>query len=570
MHGPSFATAVSDCILDNTVGVCDIKLIQYDAATLALKAQEPKISSHNRLTTQKKLYNLLQPQKCPIEECHGVLTGSCALVYPNNSTIPGDWFDLNAEPICSVRVAMYDLSCSFAISSAYKYALVLSRGSGFARNPLLESVLGPTTSLPWLLCVDDNNTEALVLVFNQKRQRKLWRHCLKDIFGYSTVNVHTMLSDVSERRKSIDATKLKAARRQSEMDVPRQRRRNSGSPSPLNCRRESQLGPIIMSKDDLELLNQNMCAAVRKDQPAVVNESTARVGEVKELMTGFRITSPSKAPKKGPKILVDTSKCGHKRTQSEPVALVANQSRTVSEMLTEQLSPAPSVKMEAATRRVRRKSTPGPAPGRFFAANVTPPLEMPPSLASSPSTQLSLRTPTPSPKKQSKRSSKLAVLLGHYYSSTSDEEYENLSELSVATASDIKSPELHIPTTNHHRTHKRTQSAPAVGSLGLGLVTLTPSTNTSTPVFQTLESWLTCQSLPSLTSDLTASSSTPSLAGLSEDSYLSICPSSAAGTPNLGNVPRWHVLSPPQSPTPLKYRLPEIPEMPEREHAKRR
>lgn len=567
MHGPSFATAISDCILDNAVGVCDIKLIQYDAATLALKAQEPKISSHNRLTTQKKLYNLLQPQKYPIEECHGVLTGNCALAYTSNSTIPdGGWFDLNAEPTCSVRVAMYDLTCSFAVSSAYRYALVLSRGTGLNCNPLLESVLGPTTSLPWLVRVDRDETEALVLVFNQKRQRKLWRHCLKDIFGYSTVNVHTVLSDVSESRRSIDATKLKAARRQSQMDASRQRRRDSGSPSPRNCRRESQLRPIVMSKDDLDLLNNKMC--MQKDQPALVKQPTAHVGEVKELMTGFRITSPSKTPKKGPEIHVDTSNRGHKRTQSAPVALVANQSRTVSEMLMEKLSPEPSFNVEAATRRARHQSTPAPAPGKFFAANMTPPLEVPPSLTSSPSTQRSTPTPTtPSPKKQSKRGGKLAVLLGHHQASSSDEDYENLSELSVATASDIKSPELfHTPTMTHthnYRTHKRTQSAPAAASLGLGLVTFTPSTNTSTHTFQTLESWLTCQSLPSLTSDLTASSSTPSLAGLSEDS------GSSTG-PNLGSVPRWHVLSPPQSPTPLKYRLPEIPEMPEREHAKPR
>lgn len=190
----AFLSAYNDRILDNIVGTCSIDLLQYDAATAFLRSLDNRTSSHNLLHSQKQLYKQFQPQRHALSQRHALLTGRYVLSYeaPSSSTqVLDNLFDL--APLGStgagITITSYDLSSSYTLSSEYKYALVFT--SGPAQNaypdPILTSSVNLKTNLPWLE-YNAASFDSLVLLFNRKRKRKLWKRCLKDIFGYTTIN----------------------------------------------------------------------------------------------------------------------------------------------------------------------------------------------------------------------------------------------------------------------------------------------------------------------------------------------------------------------------------------------
>lgn len=706
MQSPSFLSAFSDCILDNVVGYCDIGLVQYDAATFKLRAQKTHLS-HSTLSTQKKLYQQLQPQKCPIVQCHALLTGKQVLAYPLHDTTtatgPSGMFDLRQDSTSQVRMASYDLSCSFASSSPYRYALIFSRRLNLQPDSFLESVLGHQPSLQWLTTSD--SSETLVILFNQKSKRKLWKRCLKDIFGYSAVPTHKFLDLQRGRRNSLDSNislssvsgnnrGMAADVRPSRWERPSDhiRSKSAGSTSgtsgtlPLPGSANDKIPPVpplpekfapliparsvsrnrlstftyntensIPSTSDkfrLVYYNNNNKHVHSPTQPLeldeflrdalkehsdqaphawklILNAKNKHVQNLPQLPS----SSPSPTPLKNetlharpdarqqkngqrtPATADAVRKSGqlrgsfrtHQRTQSEPVALVARQSRTVSELPSmypldqaqqhatagnsggnKTKSPGTG-KKTAKKDHARHSSLTTAPPARFFAANVTPPLERKPP---SPTTPV---PPTPnssasSPRKPHKKTSRFAGVLGHHRSARDDDDDssgdEKLSNLSVATTPlSLKAPPtpdfstlLSSPNSSSHSHCTYSPSSASLSTFSPTLVTPpTPSSstfysnNTSTNTFATLDSWLTCNSLPSLVSDHTLVSSTSSL-GVSGSSTSASSNSSSEGgdesfpnPPHLGgSIQRWHALSPPTSPSPPKYRLPEIPEIPER------
>lgn len=625
MQGPPFLSAFSDCILDNVVGVCNVALLQYDAATLTLRSQQTcsraSISSHNMLSTQKKLYHQLQPQNCPITPSHALLTGRYALAYPMTqsatSVQPIGVFDLAQGSGSEVRMASYDLTCSYANSSPYRYALVFSRGTCRKPNPLLESVLDRQSVLPWLTQSGLGETQSLVILFNQKRKRKLWKRCLRDIFGYSAVSAGKLLGLDQGRRNSLDSSvsfnnsanntrndrwdrvseRVRSKSADSQGAHAFHQRRDEIPPVPplpqefapsipersLSIRKGgSRLDPnnespastatnnfrlvyynnnnrhVHSSTTDVEL-DKFLRVALEEhgDRTPYAWKSmlTAKNNGVQDLKSNRRASAPKMARSFTDQVNnVDFSSkprsANHKRAQSLPVPPVARQSRTANELRVVPLFDHPRQPNEG------RKSVPAPPSAKFFAANVTPPLDIEPP-------RPMFCTP-PSPRKQPKKLSRLAVVLGHHQQQ--DNVDETLSELTVATPRSIKSPDVNTfsSSSSQHSTLTPSSLSPSVFSTHVSPLTPNSSTfhtNSSTNTFATLESWLTCNSLPSLVSDNTNASSTSSLGvstapvGECEDNM------STLSTPS---IPRWHALSPPTSPSPPKHRLPEIPEIPER------
>lgn len=218
-HGMSFLAAFNDRILDNVVGTCPMGLLQYDVTSSFLRSTT-KTLSHSVLRTQKHLYKHFQPQQQDITQHQVLLTGRYVLKYTTtdldslNPPTLQQFFDL-APSTGDITVASYDLSSSFTVHSEYKYALVLSNTPSrhALPDPALTSSIDVKTELPWLN-YDASSFDSVVLLFNRKKKRKLWKRCLKNIFGYSIISVERTLgidaavsgSGLTSKRSSMAST----------------------------------------------------------------------------------------------------------------------------------------------------------------------------------------------------------------------------------------------------------------------------------------------------------------------------------------------------------------------------
>lgn len=266
----AFINAFNESILDNEVGACPIQLLQYDAATLHLSAQN--ISAYSFLKNQKRLYRELKPQTREIYQQHVVLTPENVLTYaitPNDKSVitnamdPSSIFGLLSHssssrtgPITSssIHITSYDLVSSYTESSPFQYALVFSKKlPSRKRSPSLRnshvrssssgdetaihstfnvqrkrfsqvsfnnqqpgnrsSVISTTSSInsisshssptprldsviktlphriPWLKH-HPSEVQSIVVLFNNKKKRKVWKQCLKEVFGIRVLNLN--------------------------------------------------------------------------------------------------------------------------------------------------------------------------------------------------------------------------------------------------------------------------------------------------------------------------------------------------------------------------------------------
>lgn len=194
----TFLEALDKSILTNEIGICPIQLVQYDSATLHLSAQD--ISAHRFLKNQKRIYQELKPQKREIlQSQQAVLTPTQLLTFDAFQQQTSSFNILSK----SCQVTCYDLVSSYTESSPFKYALVFSkrikRTTSLKRNS--NSHLSPPTGyfhhtvkslpyrIPWLK-YPVSNVESVVILFNQKRKRKIWRQCLKKCFGIKVLNLN--------------------------------------------------------------------------------------------------------------------------------------------------------------------------------------------------------------------------------------------------------------------------------------------------------------------------------------------------------------------------------------------
>lgn len=314
-HHLDFKSAYNDRMLDTPVATCAIELIQYDVATRVLRTQhqEHQLTTHHFLQAQKQLHKQLSPQRHGIVTRHAVLTGRYAQTY-NNETgqqVLDKLFDLAFAPdLGKITIASYDMTCSYAEAQPYRFALVLSHSSKHRCrliNPCLPGSMDPAAgSVPWL-ALDSAQLDSLVLLFNRKRNRKLWKQCLKDIFGYPTINVLKALRvDLRSSRSSMDSgmdssssssrvTSRSSSPRESKMVVAK---RSSGgstksqdtigagvsnaraswrtSLSTLKPRRDSRDCSSLKLQQQAEAIRQVPILADNEPAPAIPQKSTSR------------------------------------------------------------------------------------------------------------------------------------------------------------------------------------------------------------------------------------------------------------------------------------------------------
>lgn len=307
-HHLDFKSAYNDRILDTLVATCAIELIQYDAATRVLRTQhqEQELTTHQLLQAQKQLHKHLSPQRHAIDNRHAVLTGRYALSYTNGTgqQVLDELFDLAFAPgRGAINIASYDMTCSYTEAQPYRFALVFSHPSKHPCpliNPALPGAMDTAEgSVPWL-SLDSSQFDSFVLLFNRKRNRKLWKQCLKDIFGYPTLNVPKALgidsrssSRVTSRSSSPKENKVVVAKRSSGVSTKSQDTIGAKEPSTaraswrtslstLKPRRESRdcsgtLSPrSSMMLQQAEAIRQVPVLADKEPAPAIPQKSTSR------------------------------------------------------------------------------------------------------------------------------------------------------------------------------------------------------------------------------------------------------------------------------------------------------
>lgn len=197
----TFEETLRQSLLINQVGVCPIQLVQYDSATLHLSAQD--FSARRFLKNQKRIYQELKPQKREIlQDQHAVLTSSKLITFDRHrrQTNSIDLLSKNCQVTC------YDLVSSYTEPSFFKYALVFSKrikmtmsskrssnshiaSSHLTTSHFHQAVKSLPHRVPWLKH-PASNIESIVILFNQKRQRKVWKQYTKKLFGLKVLNLN--------------------------------------------------------------------------------------------------------------------------------------------------------------------------------------------------------------------------------------------------------------------------------------------------------------------------------------------------------------------------------------------
>lgn len=563
----------SDCLAEDMVGVCDVQLIQYDAATLALRnllQHQKRISSHDILKTQKQLYTQLQPQQSNITEMKGLLSPQCALTYRNTSI--DSIFDFSGFQKSKIQVWSYDLSCSFAINWPYRYALIFSNSAKqLQQDSYLNSIFkihqkNNVKTPSWLSASDTSRLEEsiFIVLFSQKRKRKLWKQALKDTFGCTAMNLQRSMSlDQSPNFNVLMDTLVRE-----KLEQHQQQQQVSQKPPKKKVAEADATSP-------LQEYPQRQRPQISK--PTVHDDNLTPFSHIKSKKQPFKPPPPPPVPKHvnipDP---IDTPTKPKATTVNAPSPLLTppsslNSSSSNTSYTPTSLSTSTTSSIPIFTPRTAANST------KFLAVNVTPPLQYPEQENSH---LLSPSTPKDKPKKghshSNSFSNKLSLLLGNGGHAKDDDD-SALSELSVA----LKSPLMPPPTP------KSTSISEFSNGSGT-FPTMTSNISSQSGKFlQTLDTWYTGQSssLPSLVSDTTTSSpyissttslSTNSTTTSAAASSLTSGPTNVSGSGNIvhqdnssledpmGLNIRWNASSPPISPYPPKYRLPKIPEIPER------
>lgn len=203
-----FEDSLEECILTSEIGECPIQLVQYDSATLHLSAQD--ISAHRFLKNQKRIYQELKPQKREILQNQTAVLTSEQLVTFDEYEQPIHSFDLLSR---NCQVTCYDLVSSYTESSPFKYALIFSKrirrtlslkrnshcsfnNSNTANSHFHQAVKSLPYRVPWMKC-PTSSVESVVILFSQKRTRRVWKQCLKKIFDIKVLNLNKAIYSFS-------------------------------------------------------------------------------------------------------------------------------------------------------------------------------------------------------------------------------------------------------------------------------------------------------------------------------------------------------------------------------------